>query len=64
MRFLGSLEVKDVLALHKRVADEINTTFALEFSNEISLIDAMKPKNITRYNAKKTGEKFFINPSL
>jgi NADPH:quinone reductase-like Zn-dependent oxidoreductase len=64
MRFLGKLEIKDVLALHKRVANEIDTTFALEFSDEISLVDAMKPENITRYNAKKTGEKFFINPSL
>ncbi|MFT6268000.1 MAG: NADPH:quinone reductase-like Zn-dependent oxidoreductase [Alphaproteobacteria bacterium] len=64
MRFLGKLEIKDVLALHKRVADEIDTTFALEFSDEISLVDAMKPDNIARYNAKKTGEKFLINPSL
>lgn len=63
MRFLGKLEIKEVLALHKRVANEINTTFELKFSEEISLLDALKPKNIARYNAKKTGEKFLINPS-
>jgi NADPH:quinone reductase-like Zn-dependent oxidoreductase len=63
MRFLGKLEIKEVLALHKRVADEINTTFALEFSDEISLLEAMEPANIAKYNAKKTGEKFVINPT-
>lgn len=63
MRFLGKLEIKEVLAMHRRVADEINTTFALDFSDEISLEEAMKPANIARYYAKKTGEKFFINPS-
>lgn len=63
MRFLGKLEVKDVLAMHKKVADEINTTFALQFSDEITLEEAMQPTNIARYNAKKTGEKFLINPS-
>ena len=63
MRFLGKLEITQVLAMHKRVADEINTTFALDFSDEISLEEAMQPANIARYNAKKTGEKFLINPS-
>ncbi len=64
MRFLGKLDVKDVLAMHRRVADEINTTFALEFSDEISLEQAMQPQHIARYYAKKTGVKYFINPSL
>jgi NADPH:quinone reductase-like Zn-dependent oxidoreductase len=63
MRFLGKLDVKDVLAMHKKVADEIDSTFALEFSDEISLEEAMQPANIARYYAKKTGEKFLINPS-
>ena len=38
-------------------------TFATEFSDELSLSEAMEPANIARYNAKKTGEKFLINPS-
>jgi len=63
MRFLGKLDIKQVLAMHKRVADEINTTFALEFSAELSLKEAIQPQNIANYNAKKTGEKFLINPS-
>ena len=63
MRVLGKLELTQVLAMHKRVADEINTTFALDFSDQISLEEAMQPANIARYNAKKTGKKFLINPS-
>lgn len=63
MRFLAKLEIKQVLALHKRVADEIDTTFALDFSDEISLSEAMHPEIIARYYAKKTGEKYFINPA-
>lgn len=63
MRFLSKLEIKEVLALHKRVADEINTTFALEFSQELSLEEALQLNNIAKYNAKKTGEKYFINPT-
>ncbi|MBF7074364.1 zinc-binding dehydrogenase [Glaciecola sp. MH2013] len=63
MRFLGKLEIKEVLALHKRVADEIDTVFKLDFSDEISLKDVLQPSNIARYNAKKTGEKFVVNPT-
>ncbi|GAA0853952.1 zinc-binding dehydrogenase [Aliiglaciecola litoralis] len=63
MRFLGKLELPKVLALHKRVANEINTTFAIDFSAELTLEEAMQPKNIAQYFAKKTGEKYLINPS-
>jgi hypothetical protein len=51
------------MQLHKKVADEINTTFAIEFSDELSLEQSMQPNNIGRYFAKKTGEKYLINPS-
>lgn len=64
MRFLSTLPMEDVLAMHKRVADEIHSTFALEFTEEIALADVLKPENIARYNAKRTGEKFVVNPSL
>jgi len=63
MRFLGSLPVERVLALHKQVADEIDTTFASHFSNEISLLEALNPETIAKYNAKKTGEKYLVNPT-
>ncbi len=64
MRFLSKVEPARVMALHKRVADEIGTTFANHFTAELSLEQALQPENVARYNAKKTGEKYLINPSL
>ncbi|MGS2720534.1 zinc-binding dehydrogenase [Paraglaciecola aestuariivivens] len=63
MRFLGKLPVDKILLLHKRVADEIDSTFASSFSRELSLEEAIQPKIALKYNAKKTGEKYLINPS-
>ncbi len=63
MRFLAKLSPARVAELYKQVADEIQTTFASTFSDEISFTQAMTPEVITKYNAKKTGEKFLINPS-
>jgi hypothetical protein len=63
MRFLGKLAPEQVLALHKRVADEIDTTFKSEFTAELSLLEAIEPQNVANYNAKKTGEKYLLNPN-
>ena len=49
--------------LQKRVADEIKTTFASTFTQELTFEEAMTPANIAKYVAKKTGEKYLINPS-
>ena len=64
MQFLGKITPQRVAELHKKVADEINTTFASHYSDELSFEQAMTPSNAVQYNAKKTGEKFLINPSL
>jgi len=64
MQFLGRIEPSRVAELQTKVADEISTTFANEFTAELSLKDAMDPATAIKYNAKKTGEKYFINPSL
>lgn len=63
MRFLGKLKPERVAELHKQVADEILTTFATTFTDELSFEQAMTPAIIKQYNAKKTGEKFLLNPS-
>lgn len=47
-----------------RVVKELTTTFANKYSDEISLSDALKADIVARYYAKKTGEKFLINPQL
>jgi NADPH:quinone reductase-like Zn-dependent oxidoreductase len=62
MRFLGKLAPEKVGALHQRVANEINTTFKSDFTDVLSLEEALQPERIAQYNAKKTGEKYLINP--
>jgi NADPH:quinone reductase-like Zn-dependent oxidoreductase len=64
MQFLGKITPQQVAELHKRVADEIDTTFASHYTDELSFMQAMTPSFVAQYNAKKTGEKFLINPSL
>lgn len=63
MRSLKKLAPEKVAALYQKVANEITTTFASNFTQELSLKDALLPDNVLKYNAKKTGEKYFINPS-
>ena len=50
--------------LRQRVLAEMHTTFASHYSDEISLSDVLVPEVIARYNAKATGKKFLVNPSL
>ena len=64
MQFLGKITPQRISELHKRVADEIDTTFASNFTETLNFEQAMTPSYIAQYNAKKTGEKFLINPSL
>ena len=63
MRFLGKISANKITELHQRVADEINTTFALDFTAELTFEEAMTPAFIELYNAKKTGAKYLINPN-
>jgi NADPH:quinone reductase-like Zn-dependent oxidoreductase len=63
MQFLGKIKPERVGELHKQVADEITTTFATTFTDELTFMQAMTPKTIHQYNAKKTGAKYFVNPS-
>jgi len=62
MQFLGRIKPERVTELHKKVADEIDSTFASRFTAELSLEQAMQPELIGAYTATKTGEKYFINP--
>ena len=64
MQFLGKITPQRVGELHKRVADEIDTTFASHYTEELSFRQAMEPSYVAQYNAKTTGGKFLINPTL
>lgn len=50
--------------MRKRVIDELNTTFASHYTKTISLAEALDLDTLLAYNAKKTGEKYLINPNL
>ena len=58
-------DADDVLTQAKaRVAAELKTTFASEYSAEISLSQALEPAMIAAYGRRTTGEKYLINPNL
>ena len=48
--------------MRQRVADEVTTTFASQYAQEISLAEALDPAHIAVYNRRATGEKYLINP--
>lgn len=62
--FLQKVGAEGRARLRKRVMDELKTTFASHYTDEISLREALNPDTLRTYNAKKTGEKFLINPTL
>ncbi len=61
--FLGKVGGERFAQLRERVANEITTTFASDYSDQISLQQALDPDTIRRYQAKATGEKFLIVPT-
>ena len=61
--FLARIAPERVEQLKSRVADEIKTTFASHYTEEVSLAGALEPETIARYSRQATGEKFLINPN-
>lgn len=50
--------------LRQRIADELTTTFASQYTRVIGLTEALDPDVLRAYERKATGEKFLINPTL
>jgi hypothetical protein len=50
--------------MRARVVQELTTTFANMYSDEISLTDTLQSDIVAHYNAKRTGAKFLVNPQL
>ncbi|MCA8901189.1 MAG: zinc-binding dehydrogenase [Hyphomonas sp.] len=50
--------------MYKRVIDELHTTFASHYTGTVSLAGALDLETLHAYNAKATGEKYLIDPSL
>jgi NADPH2:quinone reductase len=59
---LGKLGSQTNIAMRKRVAAEITTTFASHYTHEVSLAEALHLDNIAKYARQATGEKFLIKP--
>jgi NADPH:quinone reductase len=61
--FLQKIGPAAVQRLKERVAREVGTTFANQYTKEISLRQALRPEVISAYAKYATGEKYLINPN-
>lgn len=62
--FLQKIGFEAGQKLRQRVADEITTTFASNYTKEVSLAQALQLDELAVYCKQATGEKYLINPSL
>jgi NADPH2:quinone reductase len=62
--FLQKIGIEAMTALRQRVAAEIKTTFASQYTAEVSLAEALSMEAIAAYGAQATGQKYLINPTL
>jgi NADPH:quinone reductase-like Zn-dependent oxidoreductase len=60
--FLARTSGEDLARLRKRVGDELTTTFASHYTDQISLGEALDVETLRRYARMATGEKFLIRP--
>lgn len=60
--FLGKVGLEGLLRLRQRVVDELTTTFASHYTDEVSLAGALSVDAVRRYARMATGEKFLIRP--
>ena len=56
-------KIEEAQKLRQRVADEITTTFASSYTQEVSLSEALSIDAISVYGKQATGEKYLINPN-
>src|SRR5262249_20741513 len=61
--FLQRIGSEAARNLRERVAREVKTIFASRYTKEVSLAEALDPKEIAVYGRQATGEKYLINPS-
>ena len=48
--------------MRERVAKEIKTTFASQYTQEVSFEEMLQPETIKVYSKQATGEKYLVNP--
>jgi len=52
------------MAMQKRVADEIGTTFKSDFHKSISLDEMCEPDHILEYVKAGSGKKYLVKPQM
>jgi NADPH:quinone reductase-like Zn-dependent oxidoreductase len=62
--FLARTAPEDLERLRRRVADELTTTFASHYTDEIPLRDLLDVPTLQRCARQATGEKFLLRPQL
>lgn len=60
--FLARTSREDLTRLRQRVADELTTTFASHYTEQISLREALDLGTLRRYARQATGQKFLVRP--
>jgi NADPH2:quinone reductase len=61
--FLQKIGVDAANALRQRVADEITTTFASHYTQEVNLADMLSESHLPVYAKQATGEKYLVTPN-
>ena len=60
--YMQKIGPTDAQRLRERVLRELTTTFASNYTQEISLTEALIPKTVAAYSKRSTGEKYLITP--
>ena len=60
--FLARTSGADLARLRQRVADELTTTFASHYTDQISLRETLDVETLHRYARQATGQKFLLRP--
>lgn len=61
--FLQQIGIEGMLRLRQRVVDELTTTFASHYTDEVTLAGALSLDAIRTYAKQATGQKFLIRPT-
>jgi len=61
---IGRIGMERFQQMRERVAKEIKTTFASQYTQEISFEEMLQSDTIKTYAKQATGEKFLVNPHL
>jgi NADPH2:quinone reductase len=61
--FLAKVGPQKTAELRQQVADGITTTFASQYTDQVTLAGALRPEAIAVYGRQATGQKFLITPN-